>query len=194
MGGVTFSVSLSIESPDLLTLTSIAPIAIQSSSGERPNIVARALPRNTKPVVIISRFESFLKKRSGTINKTPSRKPNSSEPRISPTGFATDRSSDVSPGCCIMFTIAMANPKAIRATASSSATTLSSVSVTGPFALYCLTTIIVAAGAVADAIAPRSIAISILNPVSISTRTTTAVAASPSMTAIIIGIVPTFFR
>ena len=43
-------------------------------------------------------------------------------------------------------------------TASSNATTGRSVSVTGPFALYCLTTINVAAGAVAEAIAPKIIA------------------------------------
>ena len=59
-------------------------------------------------------------------------------------------------------TIACAMPKetenTTRPTASSSATIGRSSSVTGPFALYCLTTISVAAGAVADAIAPSVIA------------------------------------
>ena len=44
---------------------------------------------------------------------------------------------------------------AIKATASSKATTGIRVSTTGPFALYCLITIKVAAGAVAHAIAPK---------------------------------------
>ena len=45
-----------------------------------------------------------------------------------------------------------------KPTASSSATTGNKISVTGPFALYCLTTIKVAAGAVAVATAPSTIA------------------------------------
>ena len=44
----------------------------------------------------------------------------------------------------------------ISAVASSIATTESKVSLTGPFALYCLITIIVAAGAVAAAIEPKT--------------------------------------
>ena len=48
--------------------------------------------------------------------------------------------------------------KTTKPTASSSATTGSKMSVTGPFALYCLTTIRVAAGAVAVATDARTIA------------------------------------
>ena len=50
-----------------------------------------------------------------------------------------------------------------KPTASSIATTGNNISVTGPFALYCLTTINVAAGAVAVATAPNTIALVKLN-------------------------------
>ena len=48
--------------------------------------------------------------------------------------------------------------KRIRPTASSIATTINKSFVNGPSALYCLTTISVAAGAVAAAMAPRVMA------------------------------------
>ena len=66
--------------------------------------------------------------------------------------------------------------KATRPTASSRATTGSKMSVSFPFALYCFTTIRVAAGAVAVAIAPRVIAagrLRVLPPVISTTMTKT---------------------
>ncbi len=56
-----------------------------------------------------------------------------------------------------IFAIAEAIPKIIIQTASSIATTGNNVSTNGPLALYCLTTIKVAAGAVAEPIAPNTI-------------------------------------
>ena len=83
--------------------------------------------------------------------------PRISENTISSSGsMITETMSRVPPA------IACAMPKETEnttsPTASSSATIGSRRSVTGPFALYCLTTINVAAGAVAEAIAPSVIA------------------------------------
>ena len=82
--------------------------------------------------------------------------PRISENTISSSGLMiTETISSVPP--CIACAIPKDTEKMTRPTASSSATIGSSRSVTGPFALYCLTTIRVAAGAVADAIAPSVI-------------------------------------
>ena len=59
-----------------------------------------------------------------------------------------------------VFDIPNETAKTINPTASSNATTGKRMSVTGPFALYCLTTMRVAAGAVAEAIAPSTTAAS----------------------------------
>ena len=93
-----------------------------------------------------------------------------------------------------VFTAAKAKPKAIRAAASSRATTLRSVSVTGPLALYWRTTMMVAAGAVAEAMAPSSRASSRSKPKSASAAVTRMAAAKASITAMTMGVSPTFFR
>src|SRR5699024_9803544 len=83
--------------------------------------------------------------------------------------------------------IAAAKPNNIKAIASSIATTLKRVSVTGPFALYCLITITVAAGAVAAAIAPNIIAIERSKPASTKAIWTNNTANVASKRAITIG-------
>ena len=91
-------------------------------------------------------------------------------------------------------TTAIAMPKAISATASSKATTLSSVLVTGPSALYCFTTMIVAAGAVADAMAPKSKDTLASKPKRTKTPVTNTDASRASNSAMTIGVIPAFFR
>ena len=82
----------------------------------------------------------------------------------------------------------------ISAVASSIATTDSRVDVTGPFALYWLITMIVAAGAVAAAIDPSTRENATSCPVTISTATTTTTANKDSSEAMISGAAPTFLK
>ena len=60
--------------------------------------------------------------------------------------------------CSSAFAMPKEAEKSTKPTASSMATTISSRRVKGPLALYCLTTIRVAAGAVAEAMAPSVMA------------------------------------
>ena len=90
----------------------------------------------------------------------------------------------------MVFAMVTAKPNAISATASSSATTESSVSVTGPLALYCLMTMMVAAGAVADAIAPSTSEKGRSWPLMTSPSTTISTAPRPSVMAITTGVKP----
>ena len=71
------------------------------------------------------------------------------------------------------------------------ATTDRSDSVTGPLARYCLMTMMVAAGAVAAAIAPRTREKATLCPEMIRPRTTNSTANSDSRQAMTIGAAPT---
>src|SRR5690606_7168426 len=134
----------------------------------------------------INLFECFLKNLSGILNKNPSTIPNAIEPIISTKGKRAVTKAEFWPGFIIELTIAITNPKAINATASSNATTLSNVLVTGPFALYCFITITVAAGAVAAAIAPNSIDVFGSKPNRINTTVTNIVANNASNKAITI--------
>ena len=93
-----------------------------------------------------------------------------------------------------IFAIVVAKPKAIRATASSIATTHKSVSVRGPLAPYCFIPIIVAAGAVAAAIAPNTIEKAGSKPKIIRRTATRITAQRASNIAIIIGLIPTFLK
>ena len=109
-------------------------------------------------------------------------------------GLKRDSSRFVFSAADIDFVIAKAKPKAIRAAASSIATTLSKVSVTEPLALYCLITMIVAAGAVAAAIAPRMIEKLMSFPVIIKAAATRNTATKASIKAMTIGVMPTFLK
>ena len=86
---------------------------------------------------------------------------------------------------------ATAMPNAMSAVASSMATTLSSVSVTGPLALYCLMTIMVAAGAVAAAIAPNTNENGSVCPLRTSPSVTNKTATKLSNMAMTMGVMPT---
>jgi len=92
------------------------------------------------------------------------------------------------------FTIVAAKPNAINAVASSSATTLISMEVIGPLALYCLITIMVCAGAVAAAIAPRRIESGAGKPNKTQATITTATAPKLSRQAMTNGAAPTFLK
>ena len=143
--------SLSVE-----ILQNTEPSAMQARSSETPQRVASALVINTKPIIMISRFPLFLKNLSGILNRTPMTAPMRSERTTCQSGCRIERNIFPPPLPLITPAIETAKPNATSATASSIATTAISVSVTGPFAPYCLITIMVAAGAVAAAIAPRT--------------------------------------
>ena len=107
-------------------------------------------------------------------------------------GLKTDASRDNSPCVCtIVLAIADAKPNKISAIASSKATTLNRVSVSGPFALYSLMTIIVEAGSVAAAMAPNIIANAKSTPISSNPAVTISTAPADSNRAIITGPKPT---
>ena len=155
--------ALYMMSPDLgQRLQNTAPSIMQTRSDENEIVTGptlklicdRAIVMNTNAIDIASLL-LFEKKSSSTfVSKSPRREPSPSERTISRSGSTimatTFRELDSK---------ASATPnetaKATRPTASSNATTGSSKSVTFPWALYCFTTINVAAGAVAVAIAPR---------------------------------------
>ena len=111
----------------------------------------------TKVTETARRFEREWKYLSVNVNNRPIINPRRSERTTSIIGSRITERIFIGP-----LAIDLATPndiaKITSPTASSSATTGRRISVTGPFALYCLTTIRVAAGAVADAIAPSVIA------------------------------------
>jgi hypothetical protein len=121
------------------------------------------------------------------------RSPRTNDTATSKTGAIADTTEKPLP-LSIDFTIEVAKPKAISAVASSIATTLISMDVIGPFALYCLTTMIVCAGAVAAEIALRSIDNGSENPRSIHVTRTNATAPKLSKHAMTIGAAPTFLK
>ena len=116
----------------------------------------RAMVMSTKAMVSERRLVLEKKSLSSRVRRQPSSAPSASEPTISSSGSSTTELRLMEPP-----TMASATPKdtakITRPTASSSATMGSSRSVSLPLALYCRTTISVAAGAVAAAMAPRVI-------------------------------------
>lgn len=128
------------------------------------------------------------------MNNKPRIKPKAMDPKISIRGDKAVAQAELWPGFSMELTVAMAKPNAIMATASSKATTLSMVFVTGPFALYCFTTIIVAAGAVAAAMAPKRSEIFVSKPQIIKTPDTKTEAKRASNKAITMGVAPAFFK
>ena len=120
-----------------------------------------ATVRNTNATLTASLFEREWKNLSINVKITPTTIPTVSEKTTSISGSRIiDATFTLPPDASMDFAMPKETAKSTSPTASSSATTGRSVFVTGPRALYCLTTIRVAAGAVADAIAPRIIAAS----------------------------------
>ena len=103
------------------------------------------------------RFEREWKNFSQNVKIPPITAPRTIESTTSRTGSTITERISIAP-VLIDFATPNETAKTIRPTASSRATTGRRISVTGPFALYCFTTISVAAGAVAVATAPRTIA------------------------------------
>ena len=175
-------------------LINIAPIAIHARREEKPHISDIPTHRQTIAIAIESRFPLPVNHLIKIERIKPSTAPNKSPPIISITGLIITLSISTSPELPIILATATEIPNAIKATASSIATTGSKVSVTGPFALYCFTTIMVAAGAVAEAIAPRTSENFISHPAKIRARSTNKTAPKPSQNAIITGDLPIFLR
>ena len=141
-------------------------------------------------MIIDRRLPSFLNHLKGSSMSSPITKPITTAPSISTTGLSSAIPSDslLPPSAPAMAT---QMPKNISAVASSIATTLNSVSVIGPLALYWRMTIIVAAGAVAAAMEPSTIENGRSKPAMMSPTITKTTASSDSNTAITIGVAPT---
>ena len=167
-----------------------APKDIQSKSDENPQSFERPKPIKMKAIISERRLPSFLKNLSGSRKINPRSAPTKSAPPISITGGKTVSLKDV-PLPAIAEAIAIESEYIISAVASSIATTERSVSVSLPFALYCLITIIVAAGAVAAAIEPSTSENVIPKPAARSARTTNTTAKNDSRHAMTIGVAPT---
>ena len=120
----------------------------------------------------------------------PSRIPSASAPKISRTGRKMAHARLAAPPL-IDCAAAMQTENRTSAIASSSATTESSVFVTGPLALYWLMTIMVDAGAVAAAIDPRTRENGTEYPVRIIIPATNTTANKDSRQAMMTGAVPT---
>ena len=122
-----------------------------TSSIEMPTV------RKTKPIVSDRRLVLEVNIVSSFVRIKPASAPSSSEQKISMQGL-----SRMDTRLTVPLTSARAMPndtaKTIRPTASSSATIGSRRSVSSPLALYWRTTISVAAGAVAEAMAPSVMA------------------------------------
>ena len=146
-------------------LQNSVPSIMHTSSEEKPSFTSpistlsreSATVRKTKPMVSDIRFVLEWNFASSFVSTKPANAPRSSEPAISMSGLTRIDTRLTTPE---VSALAMPNETAntIRPTASSSATIGSSRSVSSPFALYWRTTISVAAGAVAEAIAPSVIA------------------------------------
>ena len=142
-------------------LQKTVPSIIHVSSDEKcictpPTVklsIERDAVRKTIPIVRLRRFVFELKNFSRYVRTAPIIAPRRREHTISIKGFTIMERISISP-LTIVFAIPNDTANTTRPTASSSATIGSNNFVRGPFALYCLTTIKVAAGAVAVAIAP----------------------------------------
>ena len=132
----------------------------------------------------------FLKNRRGSRNTKPRTAPTTSAPPISLTGASRDAPREA-PLLVTAWATATARENRISAVASSMATTDNRDSVTGPLARYCLMTMMVAAGAVAAAMAPRTREKGRLWPEISRPQTTNSTANSDSMQAMTMGAAPT---
>ena len=141
------------------------PSIMHTSSEEKPtctgptsnSAMEMATVSSTKPMVSDRRLELELNSRSSWVSTQPIAAPKHRDSAISTSGLTTMDTVSKLP-----LTMALAMPKdtanTTRPTASSRATTGSRMSVSLPLALYWRTTISVAAGAVAVAMAPRVMA------------------------------------
>ena len=146
-------------------LQNTVPSIMHTSSGEKPmttspmrhSSAASATVRNTNAMVMDIRLRLEWNMASSRVRAAPASIPSSRESTISMSGLTSTETMLSAP-----LIIALAMPKltanTTRPTASSSATMGSSRLVSGPLALYWRTTISVAAGAVAAAIAPSVMA------------------------------------
>ena len=176
-GGVQRSV-FSISAPESARrFTMAAPMAMQVKSALSPQQSESATPANTAAIISERRLARERKKRSRNESTVPSAAPTTRERPISSSGeismFCTVGAAPLVRDCAMASEIA----NAARPIASSMATTESSVFVIVPCARYCRTTISVAAGAVAVAIAPSVSDSGRSNPQKISTTSTAASAA-----------------
>ena len=146
-------------------LQKTVPVIMQTKSSEKPRCTGpmsnssmdRPTVSRTKAMERLIRLEREWKYFSRALRAKPATAPRPRERRISQTGSTRTPIMSTWP-----FSRALAMPKetekSTRPTASSMATTIRSRWVRGPSALYCLTTIRVAAGAVAAAMEPRVMA------------------------------------
>ena len=148
-----------------LTLQNSVPSIMHTSSGEKPTFTPPTLNlreesatvSSTKAMVIEVRLVLEWNIVSSLVSRKPAAAPSSSEQTISTSGSTIMESRFTCPDLSAR-AMPKETAKTIRPTASSSATMGSSKPVSSPCALYCRTTINVAAGAVAAAMAPRVIA------------------------------------
>ncbi|HCX62702.1 MAG TPA: hypothetical protein DHU59_09725 [Clostridiales bacterium] len=193
-GFVILSTFLNVSSLYFDMLVNTAPIAMHTNNEDSPaifdipihkKIIANAMV-NLLPFPVYHAIINF--------NIIPIIAPNNIDPTISIIGSIKVVNIETSPALPIDLANATDKPKHIKAIASSIATTGNKVFVTGPFALYCLTTINVAAGAVAAAIAPNTNEKDTSFPVNIKTKSTTNTAHTASAKAITMGAFPTIFK
>ena len=152
-----------IRSPDRgQRLQNTVPSIMHTSKEEKPTVTGpsrnssmdRETVRNTKAMVTFRRLVLEWNSFSSCVSSQPMTAPSARDPTISTSGFTRMDTRSIS-----LLTRVLAMPKdtanTTRPTASSRATMGSSRLVKGPLALYWRTTISVAAGAVAVAMAPR---------------------------------------
>ena len=170
-------------------LQNTVPSIIHTSNEENPIcsapisifIIESATVSSTKVTDTASRFEREWKNLSHKWNKSPIAAPSVSESTTSSKGFTNTEITLIPSPEPIAFATPKETANKTSPTASSIATIGRRISVSGPFALYCFTTIRVAAGAVADAIAPSTIAAGtlitfVVTAITISTASTSKVA------------------
>ena len=187
-------------------LQNSVPSIMHVSSDEKPMVtgpilnsaMASAEVRKTKAMVMFRRLVLELNSFSSCVSTQPPSAPSASEHTISISGSTTMEITSNEP---VLSAFAMPNDTAntIRPTASSSATMGSSRSTSGPFALYCRTTMSVAAGAVAVAMAPSVMACAmdslpfVSSAITISAISTRNVAASACKTPMTNACLPVCF-
>ena len=192
-GGVNLSHCSISTSRCWLIFTITAPIIMHTSREDRFSISHRPTPASTRAMDRASLLPRLAKNRAPKASTAPSAAPSATLPTISMIGESTMLSTVTAPPSMDWATEAEME-KTIRPRASSMATTGSSICVTGPLALYCRTTISVAAGAVARAMAPRSNARGTSTPKRISPTSTHSAVVSPWKAVMVSGALPIFFK
>ena len=138
-------------------LPKTAPSIMAARSGDACNHSAKKIVKKIIVIDKLIRFPLPVNHLHPKTNNKPVTAPIPSDTTISIKGFnICSHMGDADPVGDKAFATATKIPNKIMATESSIATTDKSVSVSLPFALYCLTTMMVAAGAVAAAIADKT--------------------------------------